>query len=244
MKKIMGALIVLMIASVSAFADWDKSINFGMSFPVFNQKYEMDDDGEDSGDDSKVKGVGVNFDVQGRFVNNSSNIALMGAYSIGYLGVDAEDFFGSDEASGTLKGVTQSIIVGAGYRFAITEQFHLTASALAGITLVNLSTELTFSDRDEDGPYSVKGDVETSAFDFELGADIFAQFYFNEHWGISASCSALFTVYGTGDADIKFKKVMIPGVGSFNVSEKSSTDFDVKPGSFIFVPRIIATYRF
>lgn len=233
MKKILTACMVLAAAAGSVFADWDKTINFGMSFPVFNQKAEDEEDEE-----AKIKGVGVNFDVQGRFVNNNNNLALLAGYSVGYLGVDADNIL--DDASGTFSGINQSIIGGIGYRFVNTERFQLTASVLAGMTFVNLSTDLSYSDVDEeDGiPFSMKADVDYSAFDFELGADIFAQFYFTEHWGISASCTALFTVAGSGECELEAD---IPGTrGTVKVSD----DFDVKPGSFIFVPRIMATYRF
>lgn len=233
MKKILTACMILAAAAGSVFADWDKTINFGMSFPVFNQKAEDEEDEE-----AKIKGVGVNFDVQGRFVNNNNNLALLAGYSVGYLGVDADNIL--DDASGTFSGINQSIIGGIGYRFVNTERFQLTASALAGMTFVNLSTDLSYSDVDEeDGiPFSMKADVDYSAFDFELGADIFAQFYFIEHWGISASCTALFTVAGSGECELEAD---IPGTrGTVKVSD----DFDVKPGSFIFVPRIMATYRF
>lgn len=247
MKKILTACMVLAAAAGSVFADWDKTISFGMSFPVFNQKYEIEDSEDD--DDAKVSGIGVNFDVQGRFVNNNNNLALLAGYSVGYLGVDADNIL--DDASGTFSGINQSIIGGIGYRFVNTERFQLTASALAGMTFVNLSTDLSYSDVDEeDGiPFSMKADVDYSAFDFELGADIFAQFYFTEHWGISASCTALFTVAGSGEMEIDIKRVSIPGVGSYTpgalgMSGKVSDDIDVKPGSFIFVPRIMATYRF
>lgn len=234
MKKILTACMILAAAAGSVFADWDKTINFGMSFPVFNQKAEDEEDEE-----AKIKGVGVNFDVQGRFVNNNNNLALLAGYSVGYLGIKAKDFLG-DDYSGDVGGINQSIIGGIGYRFVNTERFQLTASALAGMTFVNLSTDLSYSDVDEeDGiPFSMKADVDYSAFDFELGADIFAQFYFTEHWGISASCTALFTVAGSGECELEAD---IPGTrGTVKVSD----DFDVKPGSFIFVPRIMATYRF
>lgn len=232
MKKILTACIVLAAAAGSVFADWDKTINFGMSFPVFNQKYEIEDSEDD--DDAKVSGIGVNFDVQGRFVNNNNNLALLAGYSVGYLGIKAKDFLG-DDYSGDVGGINQSIIGGIGYRFVNTERFQLTASALAGFCFVDLSSEVKEWDEDI-GRYDI--DMDCSAFDFELGADIFAQFYFTEHWGISASCTALFTVAGSGECEFEAD---IPGTrGTVKVSD----DFDVKPGSFVFVPRIMATYRF
>lgn len=232
MKKILTACIVLAAAAGSVFADWDKTISFGMSFPVFNQKYEIEDSEDD--DDAKVSGIGVNFDVQGRFVNNNNNLVLLAGYSVGYLGIKAKDFLG-DDYSGDVGGINQSIIGGIGYRFVNTERFQLTASVLAGFCFVDLSSEVKEWDEDI-GRYDI--DMDCSAFDFELGADIFAQFYFTEHWGISASCTALFTVAGSGECELEAD---IPGTrGTVKVSD----DFDVKPGSFIFVPRIMATYRF
>lgn len=238
MKKILTACMVLAAAAGSVFADWDKTINFGMSFPVFNQKYEFGESSDSEHDvDAEVSGTGVNFDVQGRFVNNNNNLALLAGYSVGYLGVDAKDLLG-DGYSGDVGGINQSIIVGAGCRFVNTERFQLTASALAGFCFVHLSAEV----KEWYDGIGVDVDMDCSACDFELGADIFAQFYFTEHWGISASCTALFTVTGWGEADIE-AETKIPGTG-YTVKASEGEGFDVKPGSFIFVPRIMATYRF
>lgn len=247
MKKNAGILLLLFAAGF-AFADWDKSVNFGMSFPVFNQKYELWDyeyvEDEESADEDdwkkKFKEVGASADFQGRFVNNSNNLAFMGGCSIGILNdIDAGEFLEIDEINVTLDSVTLNVISGAGYRFVNTERLQLTASALVGMTMVNLfNFSLNLDKLTDSSGKSIKYKVNFLAFDFELGADIFARFLFNEHWGISASCSALFTVFGMGKGELKAKNLKT------KETAKVVGGYDVKPGSFIFVPRIMATYRF
>ena len=231
MKKLMSAFIVAGLLSSALFAEWEPAIAGGMSFPVFNQKIKVDDD--DGGDDSKVKGTGVDFDIQGRFVNLDNNLSLLVGYNVGYLSVKASDFLAEDDASGSFAGVNQSVLGGVGYRFVNTDKVQLVASGVVGLTFINLSYDKNFY---EEG-IVLNMDCKYTSTDFGLGADVFASYKFNEHMGIGASLTGLFTVASYAKFEAKTKVYGLP----FSLADD---DGKIKAGSFTFVPRLFFVYTF
>ena len=234
MKKLMSAFIVAGLLSSALFAEWEPAIAGGMSFPVFNQKIKVDDD--DGGDDSKVKGTGVDFDIQGRFVNLDNNLSLLVGYNVGYLSVKASDFLAEDDASGNFAGVNQSVLGGVGYRFVNTDKVQLVASGVVGLTFINLSYDKNFY---EEG-IVLNMDCKYTSTDFGLGADVFASYKFNEHMGIGASLTGLFTVASYAKLEAKAKTK----VYGLTISADDDADGKIKAGSFTFVPRLFFVYTF
>lgn len=235
MKKLMSAFIVAGLLSSALFAEWEPAIAGGMSFPVFNQKIKVDDD--DGGDDSKVKGTGVDFDIQGRFVNLDNNLSLLVGYNVGYLSVKASDFLAEDDASGNFAGVNQSVLGGVGYRFVNTDKVQLVASGVVGLTFINLSSDIKYYDIDDYGSvYSLNMDCKYTSTDFGLGADVFASYKFNEHMGIGASLTGLFTVASYAKFEAKTKV--------YGLTISADDDGKIKAGSFTFVPRLFFVYTF
>lgn len=239
MKKFWGSVIVSLLVLNSVFADWDNSISFGMSFPYFNQKIvaDGDDDISDDGDDSKICDIGFDGDFQGRFVNRNNNLALLAGIGVGYITVDAEDFFGSDEFSGNVGGINYTMMGGVGYRIVDSRSVKLIASGVAAFTYLNLSTTVKGI---EDG-VKMDVDVDYVSYQFDLGADVYAQFNFNRRWALAASVTALFTVANSGTLDMTAKGTY----EGISVSVKEPTiDTKLDGLGFVIIPRIAAVFRF
>ena len=235
MKKLISACIVAGLFISATFAEWEPSIVGGMSFPVFNQTIRSDDD--DDGDDSKVKGTGIDFDIQGRFINLDNNISLLLGYNVGYLSVKASEFLADDDVSGNFAGVNQNILGGIGYRLVNTDTIQLVASGVIGVTFLNLASRIKYYDSDDnDSLYSINMDCTYTSTDVGLGADIFAAYKFNKHLGIAASITGLCTVASYAKFEAKAKL--------YGISISDDSDGKIKNGSFTFVPRFAVVYTF
>ncbi len=108
---------------------------------------------------------------------------------------------------------------------------------MAAFTYLNLSTTVKGI---EDG-VKMDVDVDYVSYQFDLGADVYAQFNFNRRWALAASVTALFTVANSGTLDMTAKGTY----EGISVSVKEPTiDTKLDGLGFVIIPRIAAVFRF
>lgn len=202
MKRFIGLFICFFFATCAFAEGWDKYLGFGLAVPFSTATLSWDNYNNTVIKDSDGSGKGATFDIQIRGAN-SSNLALMMNYNLGYASYHIDDNAGTKF---DLSGFAQTLLVGIGGRVVNSSQIDLILSAVIGFSTYILSGEEKVTG------YNVKYDFVMNAFD--LGADIFLNAKLSKKVSFYASGTLFLTLGGFASVEQSFANYKISLTGN------------------------------